>query len=396
VLDVDGGVLLQSLPFEVALKRFHIDYYASGMPKRYASDLVITDKDSGQSFERTIEVNKPLEYRGVTLFQSGFDDGGSVLRFALRDFAPGARPPHPLAGGVGARLPLARLGYDYTLEITGFRPINVENIAAPNGGRLDGFTGSGARAQTGKNLRNLGPVYTFKLRDAAGQAREFSNYMLPLEIEGRKYLVSGVRTSQTEAFRYLRIPLGDDDNADIWFAIRRLFFDPERRVALARRFAARALDGEADAALRERLKETAENTLDLFARGGLAAISDFIESAEFSERPASEEDRQRAGAAFIQILQGLIWHAWMDAREAAGQSAIEQPGEEHAPFIRDTLIALVDSLQYGAPLLPPARRLRTPPGQHSASHARSGKIAGLSRIALACTGYLRHALHPRA
>ncbi|MDR1462230.1 MAG: cytochrome c biogenesis protein ResB [Azoarcus sp.] len=351
VLNVDDGVLLQSLPFKIALKRFRIDYYASGMPRRYASDLVITDSDSGQSFERTIEVNKPLEYRGVTLFQSSFDDGGSILRFALRDLAPGARPPHPLDGEVGTRLPLAKFGYGYTLEISGFRPINVENIAPPSDNeRFGSFFGSGAQTQNGENLRNLGPVYSFKLRDEAGQAREFNNYMLPLEIEGRKYLVSGVRASQAEAFHYLRIPLDSDGKADTWFAIRQLFFDPERRAALAERLTARMLDTSDESTMRERLKETAENTLALFARGGLAAISDFIDSTESAaEHPASEEDRQRAGAAFIQILQGLIWDAWMSAREASGHDALEI-GDEHAQFIRDTLIALVDSIQYGAPL----------------------------------------------
>ncbi|MDR1062906.1 MAG: cytochrome c biogenesis protein ResB [Azoarcus sp.] len=349
VLNVDDGILLQSLPFKIALKRFHIDYYAIGMPRRYASDLVITDNDSGRSFERTIEVNKPLEYRGVTLFQSSFDDGGSILRFALHDLVPSARPPHPLDGEVGTRLPLAGIGYDYTLEITGFRPINVENIAPPGGEQFGGFFGNGTQTQAGKNLRNLGPVYTFKLRDAAGQAREFSNYMLPLEIEGRKYLASGVRASQAEAFHYLRIPLDGDDKADTWFAIRRIFFDPERHAALAERFTARSLDASDESDLRKRLKETAENTLALFARGGLAAISDFIENAAFTERPTSEEDRQRAGAAFIQILQGLVWDAWMSAREASGRDTLEI-GDEHAPFIRDALFALIESLQYGAPL----------------------------------------------
>jgi cytochrome c biogenesis protein len=348
VLGANDGILLQSLPFKVALKRFRIDYYASGMPRRYASDLVITDNDSGESFERTIEVNKPLEYRGVTLFQSGFDDGGSILRFALRDLVPSRRPPHPLDGEVGARLPLAGMGYDYTLEITGFRPINVENVAPPSDDEPFGGFFGGARPQTSENLRNLGPVFTFKLRDAAGQAREFNNYMLPLEIEGRKYLVSGVRASQSEAFHYLRIPL-DGDAADTWFAIRQIFFDPERHAALARRFTERSLDAADEITLRDRLRETAENTLALFARGGLEAISDFIEKTEFTDRSATEEDRQHVGAAFIQILQGLVWDAWMSAREAAGQTALET-SDGHAPFIRDTLLALADSIRYGAPL----------------------------------------------
>ena len=352
VLNVDDGVLLQPLPFKVALKRFRIDHYPSGMPRRYASDLVLTDSDGGQSFERTLEVNKPIEYRGVTLFQSGFDDGGSLLRLTMRDFVPGGvRPPHPLEVEVGSRLSLQKFGYDYTLEATGFRPINVENFAppAPAGGSLFGhFLGSGARTHAGENLRNLGPVYTFKLRDAAGQARELSNYMLPVELSGHKYLFSGVRASQMEAFNYLRIPLDDSDSADTWFAIRQIFFDPTRHTALAARFTARVFEPGGEDTLRERLKAAAEHTLTLFTHGGLDAISDFVESKAFDEHATSEEERQRAGAAFLQILQGMVWDAWMSVREAAGQDALE-PGDEHAPFIRDTLIAMVDGFRYDAP-----------------------------------------------
>ncbi|MDR2259878.1 MAG: cytochrome c biogenesis protein ResB [Azoarcus sp.] len=344
VLNIDDGVLLQSLPFEVALKRFHIDHYETGMPRRFASDLVLTDAESGQRFERTLEVNKPLTYRGVTLFQSGFDDGGSLLRFTVRDLAPGAHPPYPFSGEVGARIPLETLGYAYTLEITGFRPINVENMAAsaPGGGfeSFFGF-GGGANAQGGKKPRNLGPSYTFKLRDAAGQAREFTNYMLPVEIDGRWYLYSGVRASQMEPFSYLRIPLDGEAGVDAWFAIRQLFFDPARRAALAARFAARNLDGD-DGALRARLEEAAGHTLILFADGGFAAISEFI------EKSIPEAERERSGAAFLQIIQGLTWDAWMMVREQAGQAALE-PGEAHAPFVRDALIALADSGRYGAP-----------------------------------------------
>jgi cytochrome c biogenesis protein len=348
VLNVDDGVLLQSLPFKITLKRFHIDYYASGMPRRYASDLVISDPESGESFERTLEVNKPLEYRGVTLFQSGFDDGGSLLRLNVREFASASasktRPPHALSAEVGARVLPAVLGHNYTLEITSFRPINVENTAndtQENSSPLANFLGSGAQAQD-KNLHNLGPLFTFKLRDATGQAREFSNYMLPVEVSGHKYSISGVRDNPGEAFNYLRIPLDDGDSLDTWFAIQQIFADPARQPELVKRFVTHSLDEKEDSTLRERLQETAESTLALFAKGGFEALTTFIESQ------IPEAERERAGAAFIQILQGLTWDAWMMVLDAAGKPALE-PDKAHAPFLRDTLMALADSTRYSAP-----------------------------------------------
>jgi len=61
-----------------------------------------------------------------------------------------------------------------------------------------------------------------------------------------------------------------------------------------------------------------------------------------------EEERDKAGAAFIQILQGLTWDAWQMARADAKLPALKA-GDEHTAFIRDALIALADSVRYGAP-----------------------------------------------
>lgn len=345
VINAEGGILLQSLPFKVTLKRFYIEHYDSGMPKRYASDIVITDTESGETIARTLEVNKPFEYRGVSLFQSGFDDGGSKLNLTVRSLAPNAHPPFPLVAEVGSGLSFARLGYKLNVELTEFNRINVEDTATPV--QSTSFTGSGA--QTGKNLRDVGPSVTFRVRDQAGQAVEFRNYMWPIDIEGHSYMISGMRTNQMEDFRYLRIPLDGDADIDArfantWFAIRQLFFDPEQRATLIDRFAARYTDAndKDKKNTRERLKSTAEHTLALYTHGGLEAISDFI------EKNIPKEERENAGEAFIQILQGLTWDAWMLTRKAAGQKEFE-PDETRAPFIRDTFSALNNSLSYSAP-----------------------------------------------
>lgn len=43
-LNADNGMLVQDLPFEVKLKKFHIDFYNTGMPRDFASDIEVTDK----------------------------------------------------------------------------------------------------------------------------------------------------------------------------------------------------------------------------------------------------------------------------------------------------------------------------------------------------------------
>ena len=74
---LQDGVVLQELPFDVELKKFIVDYYETGMPKLFASEIVIHDHETGQAIPATVKVNEPAFHRGVAIYQSSFDDGGS-------------------------------------------------------------------------------------------------------------------------------------------------------------------------------------------------------------------------------------------------------------------------------------------------------------------------------
>lgn len=351
VLSVEDGILLQELPFSVSLKKFHIDHYENGMPKRFASDIVVTDDASGESFEHTIEVNHPLEYRGVLMYQASFDDGGSLLKIAGRNMLTGTPlPVLEIEGRVGETLRLNHPRFSYALELTGFTPFNVEEMGEGDqpGEGVEQFTrhlGSGARSSDdGRDLRNIGPSFTFKLRDEAGQAREYKNYMLPIQVDGRWYMYTGTRASQAEAFRFLRLPVDEDGQIDTWFAIRDIVFDPERRETLAARLATASLGESGQAAdTRARLVETAINTLTLFGERGYESIGTFI------EKGVPEAERERAAEVFVRILQSLVWEAWQLAREQAGMAPVTID-ESRAAYLRDTMAALSDSLFYDAPL----------------------------------------------
>jgi len=61
------------LDFEVRCDRFQIEYYPNGMPKEYVSDLIVVDpRRSGEPLTKTIEVNDPLSYKGITFYQASF------------------------------------------------------------------------------------------------------------------------------------------------------------------------------------------------------------------------------------------------------------------------------------------------------------------------------------
>src|SRR5690606_38616688 len=80
ILNQGSGVLLQELPFAIELKKFIVDYYSTGMPKLFASEVVLHDLATGESKEARIEVNHPASWKGVQIYQSSFDDGGSRVK----------------------------------------------------------------------------------------------------------------------------------------------------------------------------------------------------------------------------------------------------------------------------------------------------------------------------
>jgi cytochrome c-type biogenesis protein CcsB len=77
-VDEKGTVLAKhELPFSVKLEDFVLDTYQGTMrPSGFASQVVITDLDTGRSFPARIFMNTPLHHRGWSLFQSSYQQQG--------------------------------------------------------------------------------------------------------------------------------------------------------------------------------------------------------------------------------------------------------------------------------------------------------------------------------
>src|SRR5690606_36229480 len=103
LISVGEGVLVQPLPSSLRLKDFVVDYYSTGMPSSFRSVVEVIDPDTGERFERNIEVNEPLRYKGVTVYQSSFDDGGSTLKLKGYPLEGAANQPFEVSGVVGSR-----------------------------------------------------------------------------------------------------------------------------------------------------------------------------------------------------------------------------------------------------------------------------------------------------
>ena len=367
ILSQSDGVLLQELPFSVELKKFIVEYYSTGMPKLFASEVIIHDKATGEAVPARIEVNHPASYKGVEIYQSSFDDGGSAVSLQALPLAAGAAG-FDVQGTIGTSTQLAQgaVGDPMTLEFTSLRTINVENFGNNEDSSgtdvrkvdlrhsIDARMGAANKTKSNKDLRNVGPSIGYKLRDSAGQAREFHNYMLPVDMgDGAPpVFLFGVREKTSEPFRYLRLPVDAQGEINGFMRLHAALADPAARAEAVRRYVVQAVDpGRKE--LSVQLFESTSRALTLFAgrtddagkrHGGLAAISEFMETN------VPEAERSRAGEVLIRILNGALYELAQITQERAGLAPL-QPGDQTLGFMTQSVMALSDVQFYPAPVL---------------------------------------------
>ena len=69
-LTLDGTV--KEMPIAIELKKFIMDTYDDGSPKRFASEIQILTK-TRKNIKTTVDVNKPYEVDGWKIYQYGYD-----------------------------------------------------------------------------------------------------------------------------------------------------------------------------------------------------------------------------------------------------------------------------------------------------------------------------------
>ncbi len=346
VINQAKGALLVDLPFELELKQFRIEYYNTGMPKLFASDVVLKDKETGQTKSAVIEVNRPLIHKGIAIYQSSFDDGGSKLKLFAHPLNGPVQKPLPIEIGVGQSLALKNASQTLNLEISGFKAINVENLA--NGQpEADAFQKNvasvlspAANAHKAKSLTNVGAAFQYKLRDAAGQAREFHVYMLPVELEGSRVFLAGVRNSPDESFRYLRIPADEKDSLETFLHLRAAMDNPGLRASAAQAFAKSA----APAPMQKALADSAQKALDALSSNGLVGLANIL------EQTVQASERDRAADVVVRMLTGAFWEVLQQSRLSRGLP--RQPlNDVNQNFAQRALNAYSDAKLFDAPLL---------------------------------------------
>lgn len=328
-LQLGEGYLVQPLPFRIEVKDFRIEHYATGQPKSFESDIVIHDPQREQPLEATISVNHPLIYRGYAIYQASFSDGGTGLTLDAWLLRGTSTEPMRIQGRVFESVEVQTPDGPMTLEFTDFRLFNINPVKGPDG-KVE--------------QKNFGPNFTYKLRDATGQAREYENYMLPVTFDGRPYFLSGVRESPAEPYRYLHIPATPDGSIRRFQRFNALLWDDERVEAVARRTtrAAFAASRQGDA-VAEDVVASMRRLVSHFRSDGFDGIAEQV-------RLNVPEDKQaEVIGAYMKVLQAILGELYLQVLEDEGISPDKGLDEAEERFFDDAVNAISALKAYGSP-----------------------------------------------
>ena len=328
-LNVRDSYLVQELPFSVELKDFRIEHYPSGQPKSFESDLIIRDDQLDKPLEKTIAVNHPLVYRGYSIYQASFGDGGSKLQLKLWPFFDPKLKTLKLDVNVFGNRELKILDDVLSLEVKEFKAFNV--FPAEEG--------------SGKQFNNHGPSFIFKVRDASGVATEYLNFMSPLKQDGRMFFISGVRKTVADPYRYLHIPMDPQGKVDRFMKFHALLSDAKHVEKIARRNASNALKNAKinTDQMRERIVSSMRQLVSLYVAGGFAAIDSDIRARVPKEKQASVAE------AYIKILRNVMQAAYIELLREEGVDTAKNLSLTDQQFFEDAMTNLAGVSKYGAP-----------------------------------------------
>ncbi len=328
-IDFKDGYLVQKLPFTIHVDDFRIEHYESGQPKSFESDLAIIDKDLDIPIRRTISVNHPFSYKGYTIYQNSFGDGGSQLKLALNPLTGADSKVQDIEATVKGSYPIRTAAGEQSLEIVDFRPFNVN--PAPTGA---------------KKFRNIGPSFQFKLRKADGTAHEYLNYMQPIEQDGARFYLSGMRRSPAEPFQYWFIPADAEKRPDRFLNFLAVLNNPDRlnKIALA---TAQSTENSKSlpAAEQQKVAEFMIAISRQFIEGGNERISAQI------EKSVPEALRQQVAELYATVLHQFLRNIYLSVLEQEGMDITQSVSDFDMHFFENAVNALDVAYQYDSPVL---------------------------------------------
>ncbi len=331
-LQMRNGFLVQELPFTITLNDFRIEHYESGMPKSFESDVVIQDNESGEKITKTIEVNHPLIYKDFAIYQSSFDDGGSIMDLQAWSLDSAEQKIMPIQQVIGTKEVIQTSSGEFKLELAEFKLFNIQ----PNP----------KAEETGRKFKNMGPSLTFRLRDSSGQAMEFLNYMLPTEQEGRHFFLSGVRSSVSEPFRYLFIPADDQLSIKRFFDFRAVLNNKQEMQRIAEKTSAISLQSETNPnpELIAQMAVVMQRLAEIFNSGGFDQVLADI------DKNVPEDKREEVSESYFKVLQTILGTVYLEVLQQEGVDISNNISMAQEQFYDDVVNTMGVLANYNAPV----------------------------------------------
>jgi len=330
-IGLKDGYVVQNLPFKVKVEDFYVEFYDTGMPKSFNSKIVLTDKATGESEERTIRVNHPLHYDGYNIFQSSFGDGGTELTFDAWQLAGKAGTHQERKGKIHDERSFDFNGEKYTLEFRDFSMFNVNPTKGP-----DGKTEN----------TNFGPSVTFRLRNAAGEAVEYENYFQPVDFDGTKYFLSGVTKQVGGQQQFLFIPADRNNSIKTFMALYAKLKDRDAIADIAGGLIGQTTRGKDNAKVQTAAARSIADLVETFVDKGFGALNDRIEQS-LSERGLTDQQADQARNASMRVVQSVLMRAYM---EVLNDQGVKEFTDEDAAFFENAIDAITVIPNYGSPI----------------------------------------------
>ena len=314
------GYLVQDLPFKITLKDFRINHYSTGMPKSFESDLIISDPELSQDITKTISVNHPFTYKGIAIYQSDFQDGGTKLDIRLWNFL-NSNTSQKINGKIFEKVKLDK--DQLTYEFNDFRKFNILHLK-------EGIK---------EKPRNVGPSVTYKIRNNSGQAREYISYQYAMPIDERSFFISGMRETPQEEFKYLKIPADQKGSISDFMLFKAALQNKPLIEAVAKKMANQSVNSDKNANVKESFENSVNKLMTLFGQGGFSNIARNIDT----NIPASEKEKA------VQTYLKIIDIASTELYKNQFNLSDKELDQSRVTFIQDALNAYSDMFFYGSP-----------------------------------------------
>lgn len=331
-LPYENGYLVQKLPFTIVNKNFRIEYYDTGMPKSFESDLILTAPELDQPIETTISVNHPLYYKNYAIYQSSFGDGGTQLNLKVYPLMSPMVNPLSLKTSINSTEPLKTPVGKFKVELNDFKMHNIVPASEEE------------HKLTGKKMHNNGPTIIFKVRNEQGKAWEYENFMMPSKQENRWFFMTGMRSSNSEPFRYLFIPADANRKKTRFFEFLALLNNPIESIKLFNTLYPKTEEMD-EKAYRLQTK-LLQQLLTLYRSKGFNGITEFV------NMNVQEAERKQVSDYYFGQTSFALQTLYLDILKKEG--VIKSQNEEISDFdktwFEDALNTISGLNAYGPPM----------------------------------------------